>query len=755
MRHYHYRQIFTLLVTVVVMAVVATGSAPSRSIAQTLPSLNTTSQSRVVGPYTPAPQRPFVNDGRHRIFASNDLGMHCSDFDSRILSILPPFNLLHAQVLATGVRPSLLDDKTVSVVYSAAANSNDPALENPPALANDGGVYKTNFWDGVSGYAPFYPSGLLAQFFAAIPPRVDIGLPTPDLARLYLGDGQLELSQQTMPSVTQLTLDPATHAPVTLTTAPYMANLPQPFRAFEQSRPMFTKFAFGYAARNTNWFAAEGVPMTPFDDMGRENAYPLLRVQAVDKTTGAALASLDAVAPVSGETNCKNCHLPAPYGNGLATKRVSAPKIPSNDPAFDHVLPGVSEEWASDVNTLLLHDTMHGTRLYSGYDSSTGLSAKPVVCQTCHYTPALDLAQLGPQDANGLTQTTHQTMSQVMHHGHGVLTVNGGPLFPNMPPPNDPLRANTGTDPLNAFTQGALEATCYQCHPGKRTQCLRGAMYIQAGAVCQDCHGQMTQVGNDFSRDLPGGSFVIAADFYTNPKTPRVPWLNEPTCGSCHTGDAVSNMANVSGAIKNDDKIRLLQAFLSTDPKATPILPTNMRFAEPRVTSGPAAGNPQLFRLSVDSHGGVFCEGCHGATHAEWPVGNPKANDNVVANQLHGHAGKITECNACHTGSLGATLAGPHGMHPVGNNGYSAEWVKRHGDYVERVGVGTCKACHGLAGEGTVLATVAVDRPNLKCEKGASCSKGSINLVAGTAVTCSACHANPVLARSAASPATR
>ena len=50
-------------------------------------------------------------------------------------------------------------------------------------------------------------------------------------------------------------------------------------------------------------------------------------------------------------------------------------------------------------------------------------------------------------------------------------------------------------------TQNILEQTCYMCHPGNRTQCMRGAM-ANAGLVCQDCHGQMAQVGNDFSHNV-------------------------------------------------------------------------------------------------------------------------------------------------------------------------------------------------------------------------------------------------------------
>ena len=405
---------------------VAIGAAPTvaqyafAQSASTVPSLNSTSVSRAAGPYTPVPQQPLANDGLHRIIVLNDLGMHCADFDARIASILPPFNVLHAQVLLKGTKPTLLDDAAVGVEYSAVANPNDPALAKAPVLAPNGGIYKTDFWSATLAYSPFYPPNVLSSFFPINLGRTDIGLPMPNVDELYLGDGRLTFNQQTMPSVTQLTIDPTTHVPITLTTKPYVANKPQPFRLFEKDLPIFKKFTFGYVANNTNWFSAEGVPMAPFDDIGRENPFSLMRVVATDKATGKK-TSVDAVVPVSGETNCKTCHLPSPYGNGLATKRLTAPKISSDDPSTAKVPAWVSEEWASDVNTLLLHDVMHGTKLFTGYNTSTGLSAKPIVCQTCHYTPALDLAQLGPQAANLLQQTTHQSMSRVMHHGHGVL----------------------------------------------------------------------------------------------------------------------------------------------------------------------------------------------------------------------------------------------------------------------------------------------------------------------------------------------
>ena len=291
------------------------------------------------------------------------------------------------------------------------------------------------------------------------------------------------------------------------------------------------------------------------------------------------------------------------------------------------------------------------------------------------------------------------------------------------------------------------------CHPGRRTQCMRGAMG-QAGIVCQDCHGQMAQVGTDFTQNKPGGNFILAGDFYTNPATPRVPWANEPGCGSCHTGDAVTNGRPAAPAGQSyvvtaaPDGIRLLQAYRTGDTKATPIVPTNKRFAEDTT----ATGNPKLYRVSAggaaatgggaSGHGGLFCEACHGSTHAEWasqPTATlANANDNKTPQQLQGHNGTIIECSTCHgTANLGNTLNGPHGMHPVGN-GNSNGFV--NGGHENIVGNGnSCRACHGQTGQGSVLSKTKVQRTFSR-----AASRGFPNgiIPAGTPVTCTMCHGN-------------
>ena len=527
---------------------------------------------------------------------------------------------------------------------------------------------------------------------------------------------------------------------------PYLANDPKLTQEHYLDKPFFVNFPFGYVAADVNWYEGAGIPFSAFDDYGRENAYPLVRVQAKQGNT--TLATVDTVLPISGEASCMNCHTTADdyasvYGNTTnhrtngPTDALSGnnPPLPvattMSDPSIGDVPPRVSLEYAADINVLRLHDLDHGAEYVTTACDAPGQNClltapapcditanggngdancltnkalvqnQPVVCQVCHYTPALDLAQVGPVAgavgtiANGRNQVAHQSNSRVMHNHHGSLPNN---LFPPIPPPS---QNSSGVITNQAARLDAMELSCYQCHPGTSVKCLRGAMF-NADMLCSDCHGDMQQVGADFSAGVsptnPGAFILDQGNFYTpGSNQPRVPWANEPGCGSCHTGDAVSNLAGSANVRVNNrdsngdlDGIRLRQAYRTGDGKATPIVPTNKRFAEDPVPASfngfanPGAGNPKLYRVShggvnnttgpgASGHGGIMCEGCHGATHAEWPNANPNANDNVTADQLQGHSGTISECSTCHgTTNPGNNLNGPHGLHPIAAN--STPW---------------------------------------------------------------------------------
>ena len=178
-------------------------------------------------------------------------------------------------------------------------------------------------------------------------------------------------------------------------------------------------------------------------------------------------------------------------------------------------------------------------------------------------------------------------------------------------------------------------------------------------------------------------------------------------------------MVNNRDSNGNLDGIRLRQAFRTGDAKATPIVPTNKRFAEPAVPAtfsgfaNPGAGNPQLYRVST-GHGGVMCEGCHGATHAEWPNANPNANDNVTANQLQGHTGAIAECSTCHGNAAGWHQQPERAARPAPDRLQQHAVVEQQRHRCPGNNFTNCATCHGGTSRsnsrGTVLSRALATR---------------------------------------------
>jgi hypothetical protein len=322
-----------------------------------------------------------------------------------------------------------------------------------------------------------------------------------------------------------------------------------------------------------------------------------------------------------------------------------------------------------------------------------------VLCAGCHYSPALDLAGAGPNDE----QKLHKLMSAVMHDFHADKMKDAiGNALP------DSYLAQGQRPPL------ASAQSCYQCHPGNKTQCLRGAMTDQV--TCQNCHGGMKAVGGAYP--LAAGGSIDGS----NDGKSRRPWTDLPRCASCHTGDAVNHLTVSDASLMATDGIRTLLAFQASDPAASPRKAANTRFAE-------NAG--KLYRYSK-GHGGVACEGCHNSTHAIWANPDEFHNDNVAAVQLQGHSGTVAECGTCHApGSLPLTLSGPHGMHNVGD----PRWTKDHKTLAEH-NQAACAVCHGKDYRGTVLSKTAAPRTWVL-------EKGNRSVAKGQTVSCYDCHNGP------------
>ncbi len=398
------------------------------------------------------------------------------------------------------------------------------------------------------------------------------------------------------------------------------------------------------------WWEAEGIPITPYNDDGTKNYYPLVKVKAKD-SAGTVLAEVETVLPVSDEMDCRRCHAST---SGDAAK---PSKGWVNDP---------DSEKDYKLNILRLHDQEHPTAvsdnaaalLNKGYTyDSNGLEATanggvPVLCVACHKSNAL------PNVGIKL-----KPLTQAIHTLHAAVT-----------DPDTNLKLGDSTN----------RTSCYACHPGSKTECLRGAMGDaknpdgSSKMQCQSCHGTMHAVGN----------------------SNREGWLAQPNCQACHH-DGVQETTAIDPATGTLRQV--------VDNKFA----TNV--------NTPATGF-SLYRFSK-GHGNLQCEACHGSTHAIYPA---HTADNKVSIAIQGHTGTIAECTACHDTVPKTTTGGPHGMHPVGSS-----WVNDHKNVAESNPT-QCKVCHGSDYKGSVLSKTFADR-----------TLANKSFPKGTQIGCYSCHNGP------------
>jgi len=275
---------------------------------------------------------------------------------------------------------------------------------------------------------------------------------------------------------------------------------------------------------------------------------------------------------------------------------------------------------------------------------------------------------LGQLQANGYTyeSSLYQTASSgtpilcAACHGDNALGLPGltgiKPLTNDMHTLHGPqILLSTGLS-LDQNSKTSDLNSCYLCHPGPVTQCKRGAMNRQ---LCSACHGNLTKVGDPT----------------------RTGWLDVPSCQMCH-----NNSLRYSTTFTNKGVWRQTKdTTFATNPNV------------------PIKGK-SLYRYS-SGHGTVFCSGCHGSPHAEFPT--LQANDNVYPTALQGYAAKITECTVCHTNLPVSATGGPHGVHTLGQS-----WVSESGHqaYVDNYGYQACAYCHGSKYNGSSLSQAKVQR---------------------------------------------
>jgi hypothetical protein len=185
-----------------------------------------------------------------------------------------------------------------------------------------------------------------------------------------------------------------------------------------------------------------------------------------------------------------------------------------------------------------------------------------MMCSNCHGTTNPQLSILQAHDAHNGTTLAAQQAKGTVHacaecHADNALGAAGKPGIENL----SLAMHNFHKDKMNTTPQAtAMTPGCYNCHPGPKTQCMRGIME-RAGKTCTDCHGDMYGMTNG----------ILAG---------RQPWLQEPQCGGCHGATYAEN--------------------------------TNTLYR-----------NSVLLNAPEDMGGKIYCEACHNSTHAELTTSNP------------------------------------------------------------------------------------------------------------------------------------
>lgn len=373
----------------------------------------------------------------------------------------------------------------------------------------------------------------------------------------------------------------------------------------------------------SKWWEATGIPVTPYDDSGAKNYYPMVKVVARDQS-GNLLASSSVVLPVSDEMSCKTCHSSS---SGYTAARPAAGWV--ND------IGDVEKDWKKNI--LRLHDDKNPQAIataglsanYTGGTLfATAVGGQPVLCAACHKSNALGTAQVG----------SIPPLTTAMHGRHAGV-----------------VNPSTST----SLEADATRTACYLCHPGSVTKCLRGAMgdAIDASGKplidCQSCHGPMSSVG----------------------RPDREGWLDEPACQNCHDRPASgAAFGRFTSVFSSGTTVRAtVDRLFATNPDNPAAGKSLYRFSSghgglqceachgsthAEYPSSHANDNVQM--LALQGHTGTLaeCTVCHATSPANSINGGPHGMHITGAAWVKQHrsVGWSAACAVCHGGDARGTV---------------------------------------------------------------------------------------------------
>ncbi len=195
----------------------------------------------------------------------------------------------------------------------------------------------------------------------------------------------------------------------------------------------------------SGYFVAEGIPLTEFSDSAptTPDPYQLASLVAMDITTGATLATLSVVAPVSSEMHCDTCHAPGKEPGGSQAR--------------------------TELNILALHDDEENTNL---------LNSRPVLCANCHSSNAL-----GMGGVNGVP-----SLSRAMHNKHKEEVPNSlDGCYYCHPGPSTKCLRDAMSQNVPSARNPSIKMDCIDCHNGMSTVAQNPNPWLNEPR-CDTCH---------------------------------------------------------------------------------------------------------------------------------------------------------------------------------------------------------------------------------------------------------------------------
>lgn len=216
----------------------------------------------------------------------------------------------------------------------------------------------------------------------------------------------------------------------------------------------------GVMDAQNGYFVAEGIPLTEFTDAAPTTPYPYQKANLVakDVATGATLATLTIVAPVSTEMHCDTCHA---TGSG---------RVPGGTLS------------RTELNILAFHDREEGMNL---------LNSRPVLCARCHSSNALGMA-----GASGVP-----SLSNAMHNRHtGIVSDSLDGCYSCHPGPSTKCLRDIMSQNVTSSLDPTRKMNCIDCHGGMANVAQNPNPWLNEPR-CDNCH--TATATQQFNQDQP------------------------------------------------------------------------------------------------------------------------------------------------------------------------------------------------------------------------------------------------------------